>query len=116
MSNKLIIFVIIILSVIAAVVFILYLNGLVLQKPVLTPTPTGSSVNDKPAVAKDCKVTGCSGQICSDDDVITTCEYKTEYVCYKTAKCERQEDGKCGWTPTEELVACLGAAFQAEEI
>lgn len=71
--------------------------------------------SDEPASSSDeCKITGCSGQICSDEDVITTCEYKDEYACYKNAKCERQEDGKCGWTPTEDLVSCLGAAFQAE--
>ncbi len=61
-----------------------------------------------------CKPTGCSGQICSDEEVVTTCEYSPEYACYKTAKCERLPDGKCGWTPTEELVSCVSAAFQAE--
>lgn len=64
-----------------------------------------------------CKPTGCSGQLCVDEaegQVVTTCEYKAEYSCYKTAKCERQEDGKCGWTPSEELVTCLSQAFQAE--
>lgn len=61
-----------------------------------------------------CKPTGCSGQICSDQDTITTCEYKAEYACYKSAKCEKQEDGKCGWTPTEKLVTCLSTAFQGE--
>src|SRR3989344_8635370 len=69
---------------------------------------------NKPVVPGGCLATGCSGQICSDEDVISTCEYKAEYACYKTAKCERQEDGKCGWTPTEDLVTCLGEAFQAE--
>ena len=68
----------------------------------------------EPSIGGECRVTGCSGQICADEDVITTCEYKNEYACFKTAKCERQEDGKCGWTPTEELVACLSEAFQAE--
>lgn len=71
-------------------------------------------LSNKPIVSGKCLITGCSGQICSDEDVITTCEYKAEYACYKTAKCERQEDGKCGWTPSEDLVTCLGAAFQAE--
>ena len=69
---------------------------------------------EKPISFDDCKISGCSGQICSDEDVMTTCEYKDEYACYKTAKCERQEDSRCGWTPTEELVACLGTAFQTE--
>ncbi|OGE29495.1 hypothetical protein A2867_00810 [Candidatus Daviesbacteria bacterium RIFCSPHIGHO2_01_FULL_40_11] len=56
----------------------------------------------------DCKITGCSGQICSDKDVVTTCEFLREYGCYTDAICERQQDGKCGWTPTEELNKCLG--------
>ena len=54
-----------------------------------------------------CKITGCSGQICSDEEVMTTCEYRNEYACYKNALCERQADGKCGWTQTEELTECL---------
>ena len=62
-----------------------------------------------------CIVTGCSSQICAEEDVITTCEYKDEYACFRTAKCERQEDGKCGWTPTDELVTCLEEAFQYKD-
>jgi Immunoglobulin-like domain of bacterial spore germination len=54
-----------------------------------------------------CHSTGCSGQICSDSDMITTCIYLPEYACYKKAKCERQSDGKCGWTDTPELTSCL---------
>ncbi len=81
--------------------------------------PVSFDLADWPVSPGACKVGGCSGQLCVDEsegDVITTCEYKAEYACYKTAKCERQEDGKCGWTPTEELVMCLGEAFQAEGI
>lgn len=55
----------------------------------------------------DCKVTGCSGQICSDKEVITTCDWQEAYACYRIAKCERQTDGECGWTQTEELTKCL---------
>src|SRR5689334_7151600 len=59
---------------------------------------------------KPCMKTGCSGQVCSDQEVITTCEYKTEYECYKKATCERQANGDCGFTPTPELNACLRRA------
>lgn len=59
-----------------------------------------------------CKPTGCSGQICSDLDVVTTCEFRAEYVCYKNALCQRQADGKCGWTRDEELVRCLQEAVK----
>lgn len=54
-----------------------------------------------------CKRTGCSGQICSDEDVVTTCEFRPEYACYQAAVCERQLNGECGWTETEDLTQCL---------
>jgi len=59
------------------------------------------------STAKACSPTGCSGQICSDEDIVTTCEYRTEYACYKTARCERQANGACGWTQTSKLSQCL---------
>lgn len=67
-------------------------------------TRGGSSA---PPSQANCHATGCSGQICSDNDVITTCEYRPEYACYKSAQCSRQADGNCGWTWTAELEACL---------
>lgn len=59
---------------------------------------------------KPCKKTGCSNQVCSDQDVMTTCEYKPEYDCLKKATCERQKNGNCGFTQTPELLACLKRA------
>ena len=54
-----------------------------------------------------CVKTGCSGHVCSDHDVITTCEFRPEYACYQQATCERQGNGQCGWTQTPALTACL---------
>ena len=54
-----------------------------------------------------CVVGGCSGQICSDQPLFSSCEWRPEYACFSGAVCERQRDGKCGWTPTLELRACL---------
>ncbi len=55
-----------------------------------------------------CYVGGCSGQICSDQqDVMSNCEFKEEYACYNSARCERQNNRKCGWTQTPALQACL---------
>ena len=88
-------------------------NSAELRVPIRFDLNNWSEATNSP-ISDSCKITGCSGQICSEEDVITTCEYKEEYACYRTAKCERQENGKCGWTPTEEIVACLGALFQAE--
>lgn len=69
-----------------------------------------SEASDKTILA-ECFVGGCSGQICSDNpDVVTTCEWREEYGCYKNATCERQANGECGWTETEELSQCLAGA------
>lgn len=57
-----------------------------------------------------CRPTGCSSQICSDQDVASTCEYREAYACYKTAECKRQASGQCGWIQTTALAQCLSAA------
>lgn len=55
-----------------------------------------------------CFVGGCSSEICSDKkDVVSSCIYKAEFACYKTAKCERQPSGQCAFTPTSALNSCL---------
>lgn len=69
--------------------------------------PVVFRLNGDTPQAKTCKPTGCSGQICADEDIVSTCEYKSEYACYKTATCTRQSSGECGWTETKELKACL---------
>ena len=72
----------------------------------------GSSANSPaPAVARTgpgCYVGGCSSEVCSETEgVITNCIAKAEYKCYQQARCEKQPDGKCGWTKTPELEKCL---------
>jgi hypothetical protein len=59
---------------------------------------------------KPCVVGGCSGQICADESMISTCIWRPEYACYRTATCERDAAGTCGWTKTAELTACLASA------
>ncbi len=54
-----------------------------------------------------CRKTGCSGQLCSGKDTVSTCEFRADYACYQAATCERQTNGQCGWTMTAELEACL---------
>jgi hypothetical protein len=70
---------------------------------------TGGNTGGNPG-QKPCMKTGCSSQVCSDQEVITTCEYRTEYECYKRAACERQRNGECGFTMTRELSECLRRA------
>ena len=60
--------------------------------------------------ADDCHVGGCSGQLCTaDPNAVSTCEWRSEYACYREsfARCERQNDGACGWTPRPDLTTCL---------
>jgi hypothetical protein len=70
-------------------------------------TQPGPQVRPDPPSMGGCIKTGCSGTVCSSEPVITTCEFKPEYACYKTATCKRQPGGDCGWTQTPELIACL---------
>ncbi len=68
------------------------------------PTPPVVSVGK-------CYVGGCSSEICSDrPDAVSNCMYTESYACYKTARCERQTAGACGWTETAELKMCLAKA------
>lgn len=68
------------------------------------------SVPTKPIVQSSCVVGGCSNQLCVDSasgPVVSTCEYSESYACYKTATCERQTTGQCGWTQAPELKQCI---------
>jgi hypothetical protein len=62
-------------------------------------------------VGDDCEPTGCGGQLCADEEIVTTCEAKLGDDCYALASCERQKDGACGFTPNPEFDACLDAAL-----
>jgi len=59
-----------------------------------------------------CMVTGCSGQICADHDVMTTCEWTPAYACFEYAECGNfGPDGACGWQMTDAFAECM-AQFQ----
>ena len=73
----------------------------------MIPVKFDANAEYKNISQNDCIVTGCSGQICSDEEVVTNCEFREEYACYKDATCERQDSGECGWTPTESFTACM---------
>ena len=77
------------------------------------PVLFSSSASSTPPVAKACVISGCSSHICADEEMITTCEFKEEYACYKQAKCERQKSGACGWTETATLRACIDKARES---
>lgn len=65
------------------------------------------SFGERSVTQNDCIVTGCSGQVCADEEVMTACIFLPEYACYRSATCTRQASGECGWTETPALTACL---------
>ena len=74
------------------------------------PAPQASSTSPSTGVVRgDCVLSGCSSQLCVNPgkEMVTTCEFRAEYACYTSARCERQSSGVCGWTPTAQLRACL---------
>jgi hypothetical protein len=64
-------------------------------------------------VSNGCAVAGCSQHLCVSVEeaatIVTTCEYRAEYACYREASCEPQVDGKCGWTQSAGLAQCLAS-------
>jgi hypothetical protein len=65
-----------------------------------------------PTVAEGCRIDGCSEELCVGNGqpkqlYYTNCIFQEEYGCFRTARCEVQTDGQCGWTPTTELTACV---------
>jgi hypothetical protein len=73
----------------------------------VSPTTSQKKAAD---VQTKCKIAGCSNQLCIDassKNIFSTCEYKESYACYKNADCEKQTNGKCGWTQTKELTTCI---------
>jgi hypothetical protein len=90
-------------------------------KPIPKPTPPNnnpipepSPVNEVPgekSIDEACYIGGCSNQLCTDsNEMVSTCEWRESYACYRTATCERQQSGQCGWTETSELKSCLREA------
>jgi hypothetical protein len=60
---------------------------------------------------RDCVVTGCSDQVCSDRPIGTTCERRPEHACFRAAECGTYgPNGSCAWRATPELAECLAPA------
>ncbi|MCX8178951.1 MAG: DUF5667 domain-containing protein [Candidatus Aenigmarchaeota archaeon] len=99
------------------------------KEVIITETKVGKTPDTKPQIKETplvvtdtayipsvkCVVTGCSGQICSESEVMSTCDFRPEYECYKYAVCEVRDDGRCGWTKTPEFEKCLGIKAAAKE-
>jgi eight-cysteine-cluster-containing protein len=85
------------------------------------PDAAGTCVEaDVPPVCmkdSDCVIGGCSGQLCSPKSVgpiISTCEYRKEYGCYKMATCGCV-GGRCEWMGGADFDECLGSPDSGPE-
>ncbi|MBS3098323.1 eight-cysteine-cluster domain-containing protein [Candidatus Woesearchaeota archaeon] len=67
----------------------------------------------------DCGIGGCSGQICGQKDkvkdIITICEWREEYDCYRKTACSCV-DNKCQWEETSEFLDCIASKSSAAVI
>lgn len=83
------------------------------------PAPPDDPIpSEDPKDPSECVRGGCSGQLCvaaDADPIFTTCEWREEYACYDTASCEKQTNGGCGWTLTDDLATCLKSGGAAAE-
>jgi len=61
------------------------------------------------APPKPCEPAGCNREICAEkgEELVSACVVLPEHACYARAKCARQKDGRCGWTPSKALDRCL---------
>ena len=73
-----------------------------------SPAP---SSGPQPKAGEECIVGGCNGELCLDkkisEDISSVCVYLPKFACYKSATCEKQANGECGWIQTKELETCL---------
>ncbi len=104
------------ISVVAAFIFVAGLIATLMllkqNQDIRNQASTDSTKTDQIAFVSDtCVKAGCNGEICVDEEqaknIATTCVALPKYQCYKTATCEVQPDGKCGFTQTDELTSCL---------
>ncbi len=90
-------------------------DGRLFVEEIVAPLPSEGGIT-----SNGCAIAGCSGQLCVSADeaanVVTTCEYRAEYTCYKEASCEPQADGKCGWSQTPQLSQCLSSPPSMETL
>ena len=78
------------------------------QEKTTIPATTTPSASE----GRGCKITGCSSELClsekdAEEQGASICIWQDKFACFKTAKCEVQKNGQCGWTQTEELKTCL---------
>ncbi|MBI4738095.1 eight-cysteine-cluster domain-containing protein [Candidatus Woesearchaeota archaeon] len=78
--------------------------------------PSSRSQTNTCSTDADCVAGGCSGTICQSkkaEPVVTTCEYRSEYACYKQISCGCVA-GHCAWNEDARFKACVAQAKTQE--
>lgn len=53
-----------------------------------------------------CFHTGCLGELCATEEIVTSCEFRCEFGCYAQAQCDCR-GVRCGFRMTRALLNCL---------
>jgi hypothetical protein len=70
-----------------------------------TTTTTTTTTTTLPSGG--CVVSGCNSEICEDTGWASVCIWNPVFACFRTATCEPQADGQCGWTRDDALRECV---------
>ncbi len=84
--------------------YLLFMGGLLVFLLACSTIPGAECTADD-----DCVTSGCSGTVCQSkaaEPVFTTCEYLSEYECYKNIGCGCV-NYKCQWKETPAFEQCL---------
>jgi len=83
-------------------------------KEVITPPVAGTQCTKN----SECVIGGCSGQICSPASkgrMVSTCEWREEYACYKKTTCGCIE-GRCVWDQNPVFAVCVQEARTSNKV
>lgn len=80
-------------------------------QPSPAPAPQPPPPSTECTADSECFVGGCSGEVCTTaakaaEGLVTTCEYRAEYACYKLTSCGCVS-GKCGWIENPGFEKCV---------
>ena len=92
-------------------------DGKVFTEKVSQPVSAPDATSTQPYVGDGCQIGGCSNELCVDagsDNTMSTCIWRSEYSCYKSARCEKQPSGHCAWTQTPQLQQCVAEASKPQ--
>ena len=79
------------------------------EVPTSSPVIVSGGELDITKTLKPCVISGCSRQLCGEEEMMTTCEFREVYQCYAQARCERNSLGTCGWVVDSALRSCIDA-------